>query len=272
MDSDERQSVQAVARQALMQCDIEQKLISTHALEHDWLGGKLSIVPYSEVDAIEDAGRPDRPELVPPSDVPRRGLGTDEGKAAFVHALAHIEFNAINLALDAVYRFRDMPKDYYGDWIRVAREEAEHFVLLRNRLRDLGYDYGDFASHAGLWDMAKRTADDVLMRMALVPRLLEARGLDVTPGMISRLQSIGDNQTVSCLQVIYQEELGHVEIGTRWFNLICDQRGLDPQQTYINIIKSNVSERIRKPINIDARREAGFTELELTFLVQSSLD
>ena len=272
MVSNERQSVHDAAWQALMQSDVEQKLISTHALERDWLGGKLSIAPVSGADVIEDAGRPVRPELVPPSDVPRRGLGTDEGKAAFVHALTHIEFNAINLALDAVYRFHDMPKDYYGDWIRVAREEAEHFVLLRNRLRDLGYDYGDFASHAGLWDMAKRTADDVLMRMALVPRLLEARGLDVTPGMISRLQSIGDNQTLACLQVIYEEELGHVEIGTRWFNYICGQRGLDAQQTYINIIKSNVSERIRKPINVDARRKAGFTELELGFLEQTSSD
>lgn len=255
-----------------MQCDVEQKLRGTHALERDWLAGNLSTGSLSVVDAIDDAGHPHRPELVSPSDVPRRGLGTDEGRAAFVHALAHIEFNAINLALDAVYRFRDMPENYYGDWIRVAREEAEHFVLLRNRLHDLGYGYGDFASHAGLWDMARRTADDVLMRMALVPRLLEARGLDVTPGMISRLQSIGDTQTVACLQIIYEEELGHVEIGTRWFNYACDQRGLDAQQTYVNIIKTNVSERIRKPINIEARRKAGFTELELDFLEQTSSD
>ena len=272
MTADVPRSVHDAALQALMQSDVGKKINSTQILERDWLGKKLSLDSLSEVNAIDDAGRPDRPELVPPSDVPRRGLGTSEGKAAFIHALAHIEFNAINLALDAVYRFRNMPEKYYSDWIKVAREEAEHFLLLSKRLSDLGYSYGDFASHAGLWDMAKRTADDVLMRMALVPRLLEARGLDVTPGMISRLQSIGDCETVSCLQVIYQEELGHVEIGTHWFNYVCDQRGMDAQQTYINIIKSNVSERIRKPINVDARRKAGFTDMEIDFLEQTSSD
>lgn len=254
-----------------MLADVDAKLAATYALARDQDAGLLSMDEGQEdIIAIEDAGRPESPELVVPAKVPRRGLGSDEGKAAFVHALAHIEFNAINLALDAVYRFRSMPHEYYKDWIRVAREEAEHFELLRNRLRQLGHDYGDFQAHAGLWDMARRTADDVLMRMALVPRMLEARGLDVTPGMIRRLQAMGDSKTVACLEIIYREELGHVEIGSHWFEYVCRQRGLEPQQTYIDIIKTHVSERIRKPINAEARRQAGFTEKELAFLDKAS--
>lgn len=250
-----------------MLCDTRQKLDATHRLEQDWLQGRLSHDgTYPAPVFVEDAGRPAKPLLVPPADVPRRGLGSDEGRAAFVHALAHIEFNAINLALDAVYRFRNLPDGFYGDWIRVAREEAEHFVLLRERLNDLGHDYGDFPAHAGLWDMARRTADDMLLRMALVPRMLEARGLDVTPGMIKRCQAVADTRTVDCLEVIYREELGHVEIGSRWFDYACKQRGLEPQQAYIDIIRAHVSERIRKPINHEARRKAGFSELELAFL------
>ncbi|MDH5631699.1 MAG: ferritin-like domain-containing protein [Gammaproteobacteria bacterium] len=262
-------SLYELAHEALAQRDIKTKLEATHELERAWLAGELDRTDDKALLPC-DAGRPARPERVNPTAVPRRGLGTDEGRAAFIHALAHIEFNAINLALDAVYRFRDLPDEYYGDWIRVAREEAEHYVLLRGRLVELGHDYGDFPAHGGLWDMARRTADDVLMRMALVPRLLEARGLDVTPGMIKRLESVGDDKTVEILELIYREELGHVEIGTRWFNFACEQRELDPQQTYISIIESHASERIRKPINIDARRKAGFTDTELAFLDKTS--
>lgn len=265
------QSLFLQAFHALMQSDVNAKLGAVHELEREWQTSQLTTddLTTDNLD-IDAAGRPEKPLLVSPTEVPRRGLGSKEGKAAFVHALAHIEFNAINLALDAVYRFRDMPDEYYSDWIRVAREEAEHFVLLRDRLLELGYDYGDFPAHAGLWDMARRTASDLLLRMALVPRMLEARGLDVTPGMISRLKAMGDTQTAACLEVIYREELGHVDVGSRWFEYICSQRELEPQQTYIDIIKTHVSDRIRKPINAEARRKAGFGDRELDFLEQTT--
>ncbi|MEJ2654165.1 MAG: ferritin-like domain-containing protein [Acidihalobacter sp.] len=160
--------------------------------------------------------------------MPRRGLGTREGRAALVHAVAHIEFNAINLALDAVYRFRSLPRAYYDDWLRVADEEARHFMLLADRLTDFGMRYGDLPAHNGLWEMAVKTADDWLLRMALVPRVLEARGLDVTPGMIERLRQAGDMETVAALEVILREEVGHVAIGSRWFE---EARG-DVQEPY----------------------------------------
>jgi uncharacterized ferritin-like protein (DUF455 family) len=192
--------------------------------------------------------------------VPRRKLTTPAGRAALVHAIAHIEFNAINLALDAVYRFRGLPSAFYDDWLQVAAEEAEHFLMLRRRLATLGHAYGDFDAHNGLWEMAVRTAHDPLLRMALVPRVLEARGLDVTPGMMERLRAAGDPETVEILAVILREEIGHVAIGTRWFRHLCDQRGLDPDRTFGELITEYMPGRIRPPFHEAARREAGFTE------------
>lgn len=208
-------------------------------------------------------GRPTRPQRVNPRDVPHRGLGTSEGRAAMAHAVAHIEFNAINLALDAALRFRQMPPDYYADWISVAQDEARHFGLLSGRLRDMGWAYGDFDAHDGLWEAAEKTAHDVLERMALVPRVLEARGLDVTPNMILRLQEVGDAQTAAVLRVILQEEVRHVSIGTRWFHYLCTQRGLDPVSTFRSLLSAH-RVRLQTPFNWDARMQAGFDPLELS--------
>src|SRR5690606_16438255 len=152
-------------------------------------------------------GRPPRPRLVHPRELPRRGFGTPEGRAAFIHSIAHIEFNAIDLGWDAVYRFRGMPAGFYADWVSVAADEARHFTMLRGRLRDLGHDYGDFDAHNGLGEMAEKTAHDALARMARVPRVLEARGLDVTPGMIVKLRALGDEATAAILEVILREEV-----------------------------------------------------------------
>lgn len=207
-------------------------------------------------------GRPDRPELISPRDVPTRGLGTSEGRAALVHAVAHIEFNAINLALDASLRFVGMPVDYYNEWLSVAQDEARHFMMLRRRLQMLGRDYGDFSAHNGLWEAAQKTADDVLARMALVPRVLEARGLDVTPGMINRLREVGDHETVAVLQVILDEEVRHVAIGTKWFRWLCEQRNLDPGETFKCLLEEHGA-RIRPPINWAARQRAGFERSEI---------
>ena len=175
-------------------------------------------------------GRPARPSLVQPSQVPHRGLGTVAGRAALIHAVAHIEFNAINLALDACWRFGGLPDAYYRDWLSVAQDESRHFLMLDARLRQLGYAYGDFEAHNGLWEAAEKTSADVMVRMALVPRVLEARGLDVTPGMIDRLTALGDLETAGILGVILEEEVRHVEIGTRWFRHFCAQRELAPRR------------------------------------------
>jgi uncharacterized ferritin-like protein (DUF455 family) len=219
------------------------------------------------VEPITAPGRPSKPELVDPPRVPRRRLGSDEGRAALVHAIAHIEFNAINLALDAVYRFRGMPRQYYVDWISVAKDEARHFLLLRSRLAQLGRRYGDFPAHNGLWEMAVKTADSCLVRMALVPRVLEARGLDVTPGMIQRLRTAGDEETISVLEVILQEEVRHVAIGTQWFNFCCEQDNEDPTETFLALLQSHFTGSIRGPFNLEARAEAGFTADEMKALM-----
>ena len=207
-------------------------------------------------------GRPALPQLVSPREVPHRGLGTAEGRAAMAHAVAHIEFNAINLALDAALRFRDMPADYYADWISVAQDEARHFTMLSARLMQMGWAYGDFAAHNGLWEAAEKTAHDVLERMALVPRVLEARGLDVTPNMILRLEEVGDPQTAAVLRVILEEEVRHVAVGTRWFHHLCSQRALEPVATFRELIARH-RVRLQTPFNWNARLKAGFDPLEL---------
>ncbi len=225
--------------------------------------GDFEFDPHTPVAPIGVAGRPDKPVLVEPSKVRRRRLGSEAGRAALVHAITHIEFNAINLALDAAYRFREMPRQFYLDWISVAADEARHFQLLSTRLQNMGFSYGDFPAHNGLWEMAQRTADDCMKRMALVPRVLEARGLDVTPGMIERLKAVHDDETVRILRIILEEEVRHVEIGTHWFRICCDQRGLESESTFLDLLKEYFSGSIRGPFNIPARMQAGFTQREM---------
>jgi len=215
-------------------------------------------------------GRPNKPALVDPRDLPRRQLGTREGHAAFVHAICHIEFTAINLALDAVVRFEDMPALFYADWLAVAADEARHFSMLAEHLATLGYGYGDFDAHNGLWDMAERTADDVLRRMALVPRVMEARGLDVTPGMIVRLRAIGDEAGARILEHILDDEIGHVAIGSRWFNALCKARDLDPVLTFMELVRAELGTPRTSTINRPARLAAGFSDLELDLLARES--
>jgi len=183
-----------------------------------------------------------------------------------MHAVAHIEFNAINLALDAVHRFRGMPREYYGDWLRVADEEGRHFLMVRAYLRQHNHDYGDFDAHNGLWEMAEETVADVLERMALVPRVLEARGLDVTPGIIEKLKQAEDVEAVDILEVIYTEEIAHVEIGTRWFLHICEERRLMPDPVFKRLLHKYFPNGLHGPFNLDARRQAGFSGEEMKYL------
>jgi len=211
-------------------------------------------------------GRPDRPELVPAKDVPTRSPFTAEGRAALLHAIAHIEFNAINLALDATWRFAGLPQAYYRDWLRVAAEEALHFTLLREHLQGLGRDYGDFDAHDGLWAMTERTAGDITARMALVPRTLEARGLDATPPMQARLARAGDQRAVAILDVILRDEVGHVAIGNRWYRWLCARDGLDPLAHYALLAQRHKAPRLRPPFNRSARLAAGFSVAEIDAL------
>ena len=220
------------------------------------------------LEPIGPPGRPARPALVDASRVARRRPGSEEGRAALVHAIAHIEFNAINLALDAAYRFRGMPRQYYLDWLSVAVDEARHFLMLRKRLRKMGRDYGDFPAHNGLWEMAEKTADSCLKRMALVPRVLEARGLDVTPGMIERLDSAGDAETVAALEVILAEEVRHVAVGTEWFRYCCGLEKLEPLETFLELLRDYYAGSLRGPFNLDARYEAGFSKDEMEALTE----
>lgn len=254
------------AYQALMTNDPDQKVHLSHALRAAWLAGKLGCEEGDAPYPVPVPGRPERPQLVQPRDLPKRKPVTVEGRAVLFHALTHIEFNAINLGLDAVYRFRAMPGEYYHDWLQVAEEEAEHFVMLRQHLRDLGYDYGDFPGHNGLWEMAQKTAHDVMVRMALVPRCLEARGLDVNPGIKAKLLDNGDEEGAGKLDIILRDEIGHVAIGNLWFLYLCEQRGLEPMATYNGLIDEYMPGPLRPPFHIEARREAGFSEQELAYL------
>lgn len=212
-------------------------------------------------------GRPARPELVSAKGLSTRGVHTPERRAILLHALAHIEFNAINLALDAIWRFAGMPSDYYLDWLRVAEEEAVHFGLLSDHLAGMGVAYGDHPAHDGLWQMTTRTAGDVLARMALVPRTLEARGLDASPPIRARLAHAGDQRAAEILDVILRDEIGHVAIGNRWYRHLCAQRGLEPVSHYAELVELYRAPLMRGPFNLPARREAGFTEPELEALV-----
>jgi uncharacterized ferritin-like protein (DUF455 family) len=205
-------------------------------------------------------GMPARLRLVDPREVGRRGLGSDTGRACFLHAIMHIEFNAINLALDIAWRFPGMPRRFYQDWLEVAADEARHFAMLESRLVDLGHAYGDFPVHDGLWDIARRTAHDVAIRLAMVPCVMEARGLDVTPAMIQRLRGVGDHASAGILQRILEEEENHVAIGLTWYRRICAERGLDPADYFFNLMEKYLPGRIRGRLNLGRRRSAGFDE------------
>jgi len=211
-------------------------------------------------------GRPALPRLVAPKQVPTRSPFTCEGRAALLHAIAHIEFNAINLALDATWRFPGLPREFYRDWLRVASEEALHFGLLREHLRTLGHDYGDFDAHDGLWAMAERTTGDIVARMALVPRTLEARGLDATPPLQDRLARAGDARAVEILDVILRDEIGHVAIGNHWYRWLCAREGLDAEAHYPELVRRHAAPRLRAPFNRAARLAAGFSQAELDAL------
>ncbi len=245
----------------------QEKVDATLLLQQKWLDGMLKPGPLLTVKSLPVPGRPDKPELVDPKEVPKRNFSSLKGRLSLVHAIVHIEFNAINLALDAVYRFQNMPEQYYSDWCRVAAEEALHFTMLSDYLKLHGMVYGDLTAHNGLWEMAVKTDFDVMTRMALVPRVLEARGLDVTPGMIEKLQTAGDIQLISILQKIFDDEIGHVKIGSYWYKTLCEERSLEPQKTFLELIKKYMQGARFGPFDTEARLQAGFSHEEMQSLL-----
>jgi uncharacterized ferritin-like protein (DUF455 family) len=265
-------SLRAQALHALALTDPAQKVAATHALFEAWESGRAFLDPTEPLEPPQQAlpGRPAQPVLMPPKEVPQRSPFTPPGLAMLLHAVTHIEFNAINLALDAVWRFPGMPEDYYTDWLRVAHEEAIHFGLLRTHLQSLGHDYGDFPAHNSLWEMCVRTQDDVTARMALVPRTMEARGLDATPPMQARLRKVGTpaaQRAVEILDVILRDEIGHVAVGNRWYGWLCEKHGFEPLSHYRQLARAHSAPRLKPPFNDAARRAAGFSAAELAALL-----
>ena len=253
-------------------CGVEEKCASTLALHVEFngntsqAGSKSTIATRTTAVEIPTPGLPARLQLVAPRQLKRRGVQNQAGRNVLMHAIAHIEFNAINLALDAAYRFRDQPLEFYQDWIGVAADEARHFSMIRDYLLEQGCDYGDFPAHNGLWDMAVKTGHDVIARMAMVPRVMEARGLDVTPAMIEKLQRAGDSRAVSILTVIYEEEIEHVRLGSKWFHRLCTARGYEPDSTFLHLIDTYLHGDLKGPFNTQARLLAGFAEKEINDL------
>ena len=246
----------------------KEKVRQTFELQQSLLDGLLVIKPLDKVETITLAGHPDKPLLVDPKEVPRRNMASLKGRLTLVHAIAHIEFNAINLALDAVYRFQNMPQQYYLDWCRVAAEEAQHFTMLSDYLKSHGVNYGDFTAHNGLWEMAVKTDKDVMVRMALVPRVLEARGLDVTPTMIKKLSSTGDTELIAILKKIFDDEIGHVKIGSYWYKQLCEERELNSEKTFFKLIDQYMQGAKFGPFETEAREKAGFSKKEMEDLLK----
>ena len=241
-------------------------------------GGHLNHGPAA---AAPSPGRPALPELVSPNKVPRRSFATLEGRAALVHSITHIEFNAVNLALDAVWRFDGMPAAFYTDWWYVAQEEARHFSLLSHLLEDMGrmangaprWRYGSFTAHNGLWEMCAKTAHDVVARMALVPRTLEARGLDATPQIQAKLRQVKTpdaQRTVEILDIILRDEIGHVAIGNQWYRHLCAERGIEPVAHFRTLLRTYQAPKLQPPLNLEARGQAGFSKEEMDLLQSGS--
>jgi uncharacterized ferritin-like protein (DUF455 family) len=256
-----------IAATCLQQGDVAEKVHLTHRAWQWAVNGQLSFAATAPAQSIALTVFPARPELLAPKQMPKRQLSTPAGLAAFFHALAHIEFMAIYLAWDILYRFRGLPEQFYVDWLKIADEEAQHFELLRAHLVGFGLDYGDLPAHHGLWEHAEDTAGDVLARLALVPRCMEARGLDVTPKMIAKFKAGNDTASVQILSRILTDEIGHVERGSYWFNRFCAEQHLDPVQHYRCLIaRYYKGGKPKGPFNRELRIIAGFSNADLDWL------
>ncbi len=254
-------SLQSGAIAALGEADLDRKVALTRRLAKDWFDRSLSRRSTATPRLPTRPGRPDRPELVDPAKVPKRSLGSDKGRIALIHALCHIELNAIDLALDIVARFAGerLPQSFFDDWMTVASEEAKHFSLLRARLKRLGADYGDLPAHDGLWEAAQASQESLGARLALVPLVLEARGLDVTPSLIDATLKVGDNETADILHIVYEDEKGHVAVGAKWFRFLCRRHGAEPAQAFRDLVRRHFRGALKPPFNERARAQSGIT-------------
>lgn len=261
--------LRAAALHWLCEADVAAKVAGVDAMAVSWKNVEMTLDRQRSLSAtLSIPGRPQLPALVPPREVKHRSMASVEGRAAMIHALAHIEFNAINLALDAIWRFTGMPEDYYVDWLRVASEEAYHFSLLASHLQTLGFAYGDFSAHNSLWELTEKTSHDILARMALVPRMMEARGLDASPRTRAKLAQAGDEDAAAIIDIILRDEIGHVAIGNHWYGWLCEARQLEPLATFAALAMQHKAPILRGPFNLEARRAAGFSELELEALLE----
>lgn len=262
-------SVFDFAEKVLQCADCETVLSLTHESWQLCEKNALSFESEHKVKEIALVCFPQKPILLPPREMPKRKFHTQEGLAAFFHAIAHVEFVAIYLAWDILYRFRNLPEEFYRDWLRVADEEAQHFALLQTKLQTFGVNYGDLPAHSGLWDLAQFTAEDLLKRLALVPRNMEAHGLDVTPPLIEKFKQLGDDNAVEILTRILTDEVGHVALGSKWFKWLCEQRNLDLESTYQSLLLNYYAQKggnLKGNLNHEMRLKAGFSENELAWL------
>lgn len=253
-------SIADVAFNALIASNIDDKITLTHQGYIDWQKERLSF-EFNQV-APNRPGRPDKPQLLSPKEMPkRRSAGSNAARIAMLHAIAHIELNAIDLAWDIILRFgKSMPIDFTNDWIKVADDEARHFELLNNRLKEMNSYYGALPAHDGLWQSAEKTAHNLKARLAVVPLVLEARGLDVTPTLIQKFKSSNDHKSVAALEIIYREEVDHVKAGNNWFQYICNLEDINPQETYHSLVRKYFVGHLKPPFNKEARDKAGLSE------------
>jgi len=254
-------SLRGGAIDAILAADLDRKTALAQEAATRWFARKISLRSPLDAALPERPGRPEKPELVPPTQVKKRSLHTVHGRIALLHSIAHIELNAVDLALDIVARFatEPVPNSFFDGWMQVAFEEAKHFRMVRDRLRDLGADYGDMPAHDGLWKAAHSTRNDLTARLAVVPLILEARGLDVTPSLQAKMRETGDLESAAVLDVIYNDEKGHVAIGAKWFRFLCARERRDPAQTFKELVRANFRGPLKPPFNDVARAEAGLT-------------
>ncbi|NKJ05760.1 ferritin-like domain-containing protein [Rhizobium sp. SG741] len=260
-DPDTITSLRGGAIAAIRSADLDRKTGLAQESATRWFARTLSLRSPLDPPLADRPGRPERPELVPPKHMEKRSLHTLKGRIALLHAIAHIELNAVDLALDIVARFatEPVPNSFFDGWMQVAFEEAKHFRMVRTRLRELGADYGDLSAHDGLWQAAHATRTDLTARLAVVPLILEARGLDVTPALQARMRETGDMESAAVLDVIYNDEKGHVAVGAKWFRFLCAREKRDPARAFQELVRANFRGSLKAPFNDIARAEAGLT-------------
>lgn len=253
----------SAAVSALNEPDLELKTAKVDLLAHLWETRSLSLISTKNILVPNMPGRPNKPKILPPHKLPKRSIRSEKGLIALLHAIAHIELNAIDMALDVIARFatEDMPRSFFDGWVMVAKEESKHFNLLRNRLTDLSSYYGALSAHGGLWESAQKTQHSLLARLAIVPLVLEARGLDVSPSLILQITDIGDHKTADIFRVIYEDEKGHVAVGSKWFRFLCQRHKLDPALTFRKMVNEHFRGRLKPPFNDLARCKSGLTPL-----------